>query len=278
MRDDFDFTKMHGAGNDFIMIDDSAAEFDISGSIIASLCAFHTGIGADGLILLRPSGKADFTMRYFNRDGSEAGMCGNGARCAAMFAFSKGIAGEEMVFETGSGLVQGRILEDGVRIGISGVSGLRTGIALPGSGLEVAYAKCGVPHAVLIAENVRDIPRDDFLRTAVSVRRDPCFLPEGVNFNMVSIHGKDRIAYRTYERGVEDETLACGTGAVSIAVITARMGYTSSPVTCETSGGDRLVVEFTPTEDGAERCFLKGPAAVVFQGQFRLSDFASAKP
>lgn len=277
MRDDFDFTKMHGAGNDFIMIDDSAAEFDVSGPVIASLCAFHTGIGADGLILLRPSGKADFTMRYFNRDGSEAGMCGNGARCAAMFAFSKGLAGEEMVFETGSGLVQGRILEDGVRIGISGVSGLRTGIELPGSGLKVAYAKCGVPHAVMIAENVRDIPRDDFLRTAVSVRRAPCFLPEGVNFNMVSIKGRDRIAYRTYERGVEDETLACGTGAVSIAVITARMGYTSSPVICETSGGDRLVVDFTPTDDGAEQCFLKGPAAVVFQGKLRLSDFSPAE-
>ncbi len=278
MRDEFDFTKMHGAGNDFIMIDDSDAEFEISGSIIASLCAFHTGIGADGLILLRPSGKADFTMRYFNRDGSEAGMCGNGARCAAMFAFSRGVAGEEMVFETGSGLVHGRILEDGVRIGITGVSGLRTGIALPGSGLEVAYAKCGVPHAVLIAENVRDVPRDDFLRTAVSVRNDACFLPEGVNFNMVSIEGRDRVAYRTYERGVEDETLACGTGAVSIAVITARMGYTASPVICETSGGDRLVVEFTPTDDGAERCFLKGPAAVVFQGKFKLSDFPPAKP
>ena len=278
MREYFEFTKMHGAGNDFVMIDDLAAEFEISRSVIASLCASHTGIGADGLILLRPSAKADFSMRYFNRDGSEAEMCGNGARCAAMFAFSKGAAGEEMVFETGSGLVQGRILEDGVRIGISGVSGLRTDIALRDSDLVVACARCGVPHAVMIADNVRNIPRDDFLRTAVSVRRDPVFLPEGVNFNMVSIEGRNRVSYRTFERGVEDETLACGTGAVSIAVITARMGYTESPVTCETSGGDRLIVEFTPTNDGAERCFLKGPASVVFQGRFRLCDFTPARP
>ncbi len=268
-----DFTKMHGAGNDFIMIGDLACEFDISKATIASLCSFHTGIGADGLILLRPSEKAEFTMRYFNRDGGEAGMCGNGARCAAWFAFSKGIAGEKMIFDTATGPIRAWILDEGVRIGIGNVSGVKTGIILPGTGLKVACANCGVPHAVLLAENVRSLGREEFLETAVSVRNDPYFLPGGTNFNMVSIIDGNRIAYRTYERGVEDETLACGTGAVSIAVVTSRMGYTSSPVECETSGGDVLEVSFSQTDDGAESCFLKGPVAVAFQGRFKVRDF-----
>ena len=148
----YEFLKMHGAGNDFVMIEDMDETFQPSGPVVAALCAEHTGIGADGLILLRPSGDADFSMRYFNRDGGEADMCGNGARCAARFASICGIADGEMEFSTPAGTVKAELTGKGVRIGIGDVRGLKLEVPTR-SGHTVGFAICGVPHALLVVDD-----------------------------------------------------------------------------------------------------------------------------
>lgn len=257
---------MQGAGNDFIMILDPENRFEASAERIASMCAFHRGIGADGLIILRPSSDADFRMLYFNRDGGEADMCGNGARCAALFANRSGIAGRSMIFETRSGAVKAKIVGTDVCIAIGDVRDLTLSLHLEKSGVDVHYAVSGVPHAALMTEDARQYPEEDFIRMARRVRYDPAFEPNGTNFNLVSVLDKHNLVYRTYERGVEAETLACGTGAVAAAVITSHLELTGSTVRCETSGGDALMVEFERTPGGAERVRLTGPAAVVFEG------------
>ncbi len=262
----FEFTKMHGAGNDFIMIDDMKSIFDESPGLIAALCEFHRGIGADGIILLRPSEETDFAMKYFNSDGSEAEMCGNGARCTAVFALDRGIAGKKMRFSTGAGPVSAEVAGDRVRIGLEPVRGLRLGLVLP-DGTTAGFAVSGVPHAAIIVEDARSWERESFVNMARSVRFDPLFEPTGTNVNIVTVESGSKLVYRTYERGVEDETLACGTGAVAISVIAAHMGLVSSPVTCETSGGDILETSFELNDDGAYQCTLTGPAKVSFRGE-----------
>ena len=265
------FTKMHGAGNDFIMIEDMESSFAESPALISRLCEFHRGIGADGIILLRPSGEYDFNMRYFNSDGSEAEMCGNGARCTAMFALKSGIAGNKMTFGTGAGPVSAEVEGTQVRIGLEPVHGLRLGISLPG-GLEAGFVVSGVPHAALITVDARSWDRERFVDTARAVRNHPEFGKAGTNVNLVSVSDGD-LVYRTYERGVEEETLACGTGALGVSVILAHLGLVSSPVRCETSGGDILETEFELTDDGARDCHLSGPAVAAFNGTADLSTY-----
>lgn len=274
-RGEIEFLKMHGAGNDFIMINDMHCLFEARRGIVESLCALHRGIGADGLIILRPSERAEFRMRYFNSDGGEAEMCGNGARCAALFAHEAGMAGRSMIFETDSGLVAAEILPEGVVVGLGDVTKLRLGIRLEEAGIEVHCADSGVPHAVLIADEARAYGGERFLEVARLVRHDAEFEPRGTNFNVVSVRGKGRLVFRTYERGVEEETMACGTGAVASAVITAHLGLTDSPVVCETSGGEPLEVSFVKTPGGARNCRLKGPAVVSFRGTFKMEEYAS---
>jgi diaminopimelate epimerase len=266
---EIEFTKMHGAGNDFIMIDDMDLSFEDDPRLIAALCETHRGIGADGLILIRPFAEFDFEMRYFNSDGSRAGMCGNGARCAARFALERGIAGQKMVFSTGSGPVSAEVAGDRVRIGLESVEGLRLGIDLL-KGTSAGFAVSGVPHAAIFVEDAKGWERERFIETARNVRHDPLFGPEGTNVNLVTVVSPHSLVYRTYERGVEDETLACGTGAVGVSVIAAHMGLVSSPVSCETSGGDTLETAFDIAAEGAVNCFLTGPAVISFRGSAEL--------
>ena len=268
---EFEFTKMHGAGNDFILIDDMKRDFEESPKKIAALCEAHRGIGADGLILLRPCKGYDFEMKYFNSDGGGAEMCGNGARCAAMFARDRRITGERMTFSTGAGPVTAEVSGDHVKIGLEPVHGIRLGIELPG-GMTAGFAVSGVPHAAIMVDDARSWERERFVDTARAVRFDPVFEPAGTNVNIVTVDSPKSLAYRTYERGVEDETLACGTGAVGVSVIAAHMGLVSSPVTCETSGGDILQTGFELTRDGAKLCTLTGPAKIVFRGFADLSN------
>jgi diaminopimelate epimerase len=272
-RGTIDFVKMHGAGNDFIMIDDMSERFDPNPETIAALCTVHRGIGADGLILLRPASRGSFSMKYHNSDGGEAAMCGNGARCAALFAFERGIARRTMVFETGSGLVHAEVLGDRVSVGIEEVKDLRLHIDLPLAGVTVHFASAGVPHAIVLDEDARGYDPERFLALARSIRHDPAFQPAGTNVNLVTVHGPDRLTYRTYERGVEGETLACGTGAVATAVVTAHIDLTEPPVTCETSGGDLLDVFFEKNSDGGRNCRLVGPAVATFTGSFHLEHY-----
>ncbi|MBN1885632.1 MAG: diaminopimelate epimerase [Candidatus Krumholzibacteriota bacterium] len=262
------FVKMHGAGNDFVVIGDLDGAFPATPGVVAALCAAHTGIGADGLILVGRSSKADFRMRYFNRDGGEAGMCGNGARCAARFAFDEEIAGESMAFETNAGIVKAEILAGGkVRIGLGPVRGLRIGLR-PGNGWEEAHAAdSGVPHAIVFARDARELADPDFPALAGILRGDPIFGEAGANVDLVFAQDRHTIRFRTYERGVEAETLACGTGAVASAVVAAALDLVEPPVACATAGGDILTVDFVPTGEGAEDVFLTGPAVVSFRGE-----------
>jgi diaminopimelate epimerase len=266
----FEFTKMHGAGNDFIMIDDMMSVFYDTPGLVTALCEFHRGIGADGVILLRPSEETDFTMNYFNSDGSEAEMCGNGARCTAMFALERRIAGEKMTFSTGAGPVTAEVTGNLVKIGLEPVHGLRLGLGLP-DGRKAGFAVSGVPHAAIIVDDARALERESFVDIARSIRFDPLFEPAGTNVNIFTVESAHKLIYRTYERGVENETLACGTGAVGVSVIAAHMGIVSSPVTCETSGGDTLETSFELTDDGAGQCTLTGPAKISFRGTVDLA-------
>ncbi|MBN2184581.1 MAG: diaminopimelate epimerase [Candidatus Krumholzibacteriota bacterium] len=273
MNDVFHFVKMHGAGNDFVMINDPELRFKASSRLISALCRDHTGIGADGLILIRHDEENDFRMRYFNKDGGEAEMCGNGARCAAMFAYMNRITGKKMSFSTGAGTVKAEILEKEIRIGLGEVNGYIENLELEDSAEKTGFAICGVPHAAMLTDDTKSWEENRFLALARSVRYDPALAPEGANFNLVSIVDKHSLVYRTYERGVESETLACGTGAAAVSVITSKMGLTASPVRCETSGGGLLQVEFTLNEDGASECYLTGPAVATFEGRFSISAY-----
>lgn len=267
------FAKMHGAGNDFLMIDDRAGAYPFSRETIAALCSRRRGIGADGLIFIRPSARAQFSMRYFNSDGGEAAMCGNGARCAAVFAHAEGIAGRTMTFESGAGLVEAEITEGGARIGIGGVSDLRLDLELAASDRPVHFGVCGVPHAVVLDAGLLGASREEFVPFARDVRNDAGLGPAGANVNVVAVIDPHRFSYRTYERGVEDETDACGTGAVVIAAVLAHLGLCEPPMRGETSGGDLLDIDLRKTPGGAERCRLTGPVVLAFRGTFRVEDY-----
>jgi len=270
------FTKMHGAGNDFIIIDDRSSRISPSREMISSLCHRNFGIGADGLILVRPSLSGDdFKMVYYNSDGSRARMCGNGARCAARFAYRNSIAPGRMRMETDSGTVEAEIKGKLVDIRIGKVAGLKLEVELRDSELKPALAVCGVPHAALIVSDVGSIPRGRFLQICRTVRNDEALSPEGANVNLVQIAGRNSLHYRTYERGVEDETLACGTGAVAVAVITSHLGNTRPPVSCYTRGGDLLTIDFELDPSGASDCHLTGPAVTTFTGDFTSLRFSS---
>lgn len=270
---EFHFTKMHGAGNDFLMINDMDGSCRLTGAAIARLCDRRRGVGGDGLILIRPSAIASFAMRYFNSDGGEADMCGNGARCAAAFARDAGIAGSSMTFESRAGTVSAEIMDGRVRIGIGEVRALRLGMRIAAANLPVHYGICGVPHAVLVEEDVGRPSHDEFVRFARGVRHDPSFGAAGANVSIVAVTGVGRCAYRTYERGVEDETLACGTGAVVITAVLTHLGLAVPPIRCETRGNDVLEVAMKKTPDGATACELTGPVAATFHGMFRIEDY-----
>ncbi|HMA75987.1 MAG TPA: diaminopimelate epimerase [Candidatus Krumholzibacteriaceae bacterium] len=267
------FSKMHGAGNDFIVIDDMNERFRSSPVMISALCDRHFGIGADGLILVQPSKAASFRMVYYNNDGSRAGMCGNGARCAAKFAFDKSIINEYFEFETDSGIIKGKIEKERVTISLADVSGVKLNIDTGENTPVFSFALAGVPHAALICDDAREISNEDFLSIIHPVRYNRRFKPHGTNVNIVKVINRNYLFYRTYERGVEDETLACGTGAVAIAVITSHLGMTESPVSCETSGGDILTVSFDQTDSGAENCLLSGPAVESFSGYYSADHY-----
>jgi diaminopimelate epimerase len=264
------FTKMHGAGNDFIMINDMNERCRLSGNAIAELCSRRRGIGGDGLILIRPGEEGRFSMRYYNSDGGEADMCGNGARCAAAFAFDAGIAESAMSFDTRSGIVRAEMVEEGVRISIGEVRALKLNMRIAATDRPVHYGVCGVPHAVVLVEDVEGLSHDDFARFAAPVRKDAAFGESGANVSIVEVSDRGRCAYRTYERGVEDETDACGTGAVVIAAVLAHLGLADPPIRCRTRGNDMLDVNLEKTDDGAAGCVLTGPVAVSFHGTFRI--------
>ncbi len=264
------FTKMSGAGNDFIMINNADSSLSLNWSgFAASMCPPKTGIGADGVIVIEPDTETDFTFRIFNADGSEAEMCGNGARCAALFAHEQGIAGTGMRFRTLAGVIGARIDGDDVAIEMTEPFGLKTQIDLDleGAGRTVHFVNTGVPHAILFTHRLdeEDVPGIGRL-----VRFHERFAPAGTNADFVEVQGPGCIRVRTYERGVEGETLACGTGAVASAIVSHHLGKVSEvPVLVRMKGGD-LKIDFAAGHRGYTRVWLMGPVITVFTGQVSL--------
>lgn len=262
------FHKMHGAGNDFIIIDDRMNHFPHDNiQLIQKLCRRHTGIGCEGLILIRDSDTLDFSMRFFNPDGKEASMCGNGARCIARLAFDLGIAPIKMKLETEAGTVSAEIQGKSVKLHLPPPSELEKDKTLTtpsGSIIPYDYINTGVPHTVIFTENLDSYP---VLQTGREVIKHINFAPHETNVNFVEIHDNSNLRIRTYERGVEDETPACGTGITAAAIITTLKGKVQPPVTVLSAGGDTLTVDFTTNDDHIDNVTLTGPAEYVFCGE-----------
>ncbi|HNQ85156.1 MAG TPA: diaminopimelate epimerase [Deltaproteobacteria bacterium] len=265
------FTKMEGTGNDFIMVNAVPGSLDMDWpSFAARFCPVKTGIGADGVIVLSPDTLTDFRFRIFNADGSEAEMCGNGARCAALFAYRQGIAGKALRFSTMAGIVEARVHNDGAAVQMTVPFGLDTGIVIPVHGSErtVHFVNTGVPHTIVFTDHVDEEPVFEHGRL---IRYHDRFAPSGTNVDFVEKVGSGCIRVRTYERGVEGETLACGTGAVASAIVSYHLGTVRDlPVTVRMRGGD-LKIDFTPDGGAYADVWLTGPVTTVFTGEAMVS-------
>jgi len=261
------FVKMHGAGNDFIMVDGrDLGPGSLDAGCIARLCTRRTGVGADGLIIVDREAPDTVRMVYHNADGHEADMCGNGARCTVAFARDRGLMGDRGTLLTRRGPLAATVhAADDVEVALPPFSDLCLEIPLPGSSF-VSHHHCntGVPHLV--------IPVDDVDTVAVeqhgpALRNAPQFTPDGINVNWISrVAGGGQWQLRTYERGVEAETLACGTGASACAVVLVRTGLASSPVSIRTRGGDLLQVGVDLETGGL---LLRGPTNVAYHGEVK---------
>src|SRR6266550_3624761 len=264
------FTKMNGAGNDFILFDNRTRDIDLDRNQIAQLCDRHRGIGADGILLLeKPTNRADFRMRYFNADGGEAEMCGNGARCFARFANKAAGAKGTISFETPAGVISAELAGDLVTLQMTEPTDLRLSIHLR-IGAEkgiVHFINSGVPHVVVPVAQVGNV---DVTREGSAIRYHEMFSPKGANVNFIEKREADKIAVRTYERGVEDETLACGTGVVASALIFAATENVKGPIGVIARGGDKLQVGFERIDKQFSNVTLTGPAKYVFEGTIEV--------
>lgn len=264
------FTKMNGAGNDFVMIDNRDGRHTLNGAQIARLCDRHRGIGADGLLAVEPAQNgADFRMRYYNADGGEAEMCGNGARCFGRFAARLSGTSDSVSFETIAGVITAHFSGELVTIQMSEPKNLQTVISVHAAGetLIVHSVNTGVPHAIV---PVADIEAVDVRTLGAALRYHEHFAPQGTNVNFVQALGEGALAIRTYERGVEDETLACGTGVVAAAVIQHHLSDAPTPIKVRVRGGDDLEVGFERDGDRYCNVTLRGPADFVFSGSIEI--------
>jgi len=261
------FYKMSGSGNDFIIIDNR--EGILEGielpQWVRKVCRRRISVGADGLILVQNSPKAEFQWRYFNADGSEVEMCGNGGRCVARFAFLTGISGRSLSFDTLCGVMEAEVIGERAKLRMGSPSNVKLDypISIDGNEHIVSSINTGVPHVVQIVE---DLEQYDVLRFGPSIRFHPVYQPDGTNANFMEVRDIHTIHIRTYERGVEDETLACGTGAVASALIGASKGLTSSPVSVHPKSGEVLTVYYEEKGSGFTDIFLEGDARVVYEG------------
>jgi len=268
------FTKMEGTGNDFFLINNHRGELKYDWQALARrYCHRRFGIGADGLIVLEPSQEADFTMRIFNADGSEAEMCGNGARCAAAFAVDQDIAAKEMRFSTLAGIIAAKVGPDNVAIRVTEPHGLKTDIVIEIDSRphHVGFVNTGVPHAILFVDDIDSVPVETLGR---AIRRHAAFAPAGTNADFVHVMDEEHIEVRTYERGVEAETLACGTGATASAIISHALGRVSrTPVHVNMPGGE-LMIDFSLLKGNYSDVWLIGAVTSVFSGIIRIDHAA----
>lgn len=261
------FSKYSGAGNDFVLLDDRSQTFPYEDArFIARLCHRQKGIGSDGLILLRGSSKADFSMRIFNADGYEADMCGNGIRCLAMFLCRIGLGKKDYRIETKAGIYSVGYKGEDVIVEMLLPKEVRWNINLflSGQSYSVHYVHTGVPHIVCFTQKLSTVDVESLGR---EMRYHQDFLPKGVNVNFVKlVEGKHRIRVRTYERGVEAETLACGTGATASAWAAKHQIGLKSPICVELKSGEELEISFREQGDKVRHLFMQGKASWIFDG------------
>ena len=266
--ENIEFWKINGCGNDFILIDnrdDLIAEED-KGRLVERICRRRESVGADGLILVENSEKYDFAWRYFNADGGEVEMCGNGGRCVARFAYLKGIAGPKMTFDTLAGPISAEVTGRIVKVLMPLPTGLQLDIDLARNPQwqSVDFINTGVPHVVVQVDDLGPHPVKEEGR---GIRYDDLFSPEGTNANFMKVIGADCLEVRTYERGVEDETLACGTGAIASALTASARGKVRSPVKVRTRGGEELQIYFDKDGESFNRVWLEGNTSIVCRAQ-----------
>lgn len=259
---------MTGSGNDFVVFDSSAGPFGEleTPAMIANLCARGTGIGADGAVFLEPAGKNVVRMRYYNADGSRATLCGNASLCSARLSLELGLASGEFTLETDAGALPARIRDGLPEIDLEPVAELQpepSSLTKEADESRLGFALVGVPHVVI---EVPDLEGIDLNRRGAQLRRDPS-LKDGANVNFVA-RSRNGWAYRTFERGVEGETLACGTGAVATAALLSEWGQSGNETVLTTRSGKPLIVRFRET-DGHLIPSLRGEGRLVFEGKIR---------
>lgn len=254
------FNKYQGAGNDFVMVDNRRAQINPSDhTLINKLCDRRFGIGADGLILISDHNEFDYEMKYFNSDGYIGSMCGNGGRCTARFAYNLGIAGKSQKFMAFDGMHEAIVEEDIIRLQMRDV-------ANPGLSDGDYFINTGSPHLVLFGKNIDDI---DVKTEGSKLRYSPMFAPGGTNVNFVQVL-EDGIYVRTYERGVEDETLACGTGVTASAIASVLKGhFDTNSINIRTKGGN-LNVTMDFSQEKISKIWLSGPATFVYKGEIEI--------
>lgn len=277
------FCKMSGAGNDFIVFDIvNNPQFCLSPEVISGICNRRNGIGADGVITVKALPDFSFDMVYYNADGSTGTLCGNGARCAIKFAYEKGFIANSASFSSGGNIYSGEVIDESlIRFNLNNPYDIKTGfnIDFESSSLTVHFANTGSPHLIVFNKDF-----DKFLSyysggvslknlnvaTAGKILRyHPFFGNAGTNVNFVEVQNK-QINIRTFERGVEDETLACGTGSVAAAVICRLLNLVETPVKLNTAGGESLIVDFNLIDNIVTAVSLTGPAKIVFAGTIEL--------
>jgi diaminopimelate epimerase len=267
---EIDFVKTEAGGNDFILVDMTEKSGNISWTkTVPGLCVRKKGIGADGVLVLEDCENCDFTMRIFNPDGSEVEMCGNGARCSAYY-FAQKKKVRKVRFNTRAGIMKAETGKDSVMLSLPSPSQAELDflIKLNDRELGVSYINTGVPHVVVETDRLEDINVVDIGK---AIRHHPKFAPQGTNADFVQVSGKSSLRVRTYERGVEDETLACGTGVIACAVIESLRGKVKPPVKVLTRGGEQMKVYFRQSEqeDLISRIYdikLQGTVRQVFKG------------
>ncbi|MBI2915950.1 MAG: diaminopimelate epimerase [Elusimicrobia bacterium] len=267
------FYKMTGGGNDFVLFDNRENVLPKDyGTLAKKLCSRKFSIGADGLLILENADGSHFRMVYYNADGSRAEMCGNGARCIARFAYALQIAPETMRFLTDAGPLDATVQDETVKLRMGAPKDLKLDFPLKleeGKEIHISSVNTGVPHVVLLVTDIEKMDVDHLGRT---IRYHKQFAPRGTNVNFVARKDPHTLLVRTYERGVESETLACGTGVVASALIGAVKGLVTSPVSCLTRGGETLKIYFTlksQTHSFSE-VYLEGPAQICFVGEVEI--------
>ncbi len=265
------FFKMTGSGNDFIIIDNRDRKtdgIDIKDFVVKT-CARCVSAGADGLFLIEPPKQGtDFSWQFYNSDGSVAEMCGNGSRCAARFAYLNGIAGKTMSFETLAGIIEAEIKDEpNVKVRLTQPQDVRESyeIEVFGEKLEANSANTGVPHCVIFSDDIENV---DIMKYGRALRFHEHYAPKGTNVNFCGVTNDGLLRVRTYERGVEGETMACGTGSVACSIFAVSKGLLKSPVTVKTTSGILLKVYL---EDG--KVYLEGEARVVYTGEMTEEAF-----